>query len=144
MVRVRDAAELQVYVDRVNQPAKAPVVMNHVPTTEEILGLQLQEAGISYTPQYHFNPSNQNQRVDFGILRPDDLAGKPFLLIEVDGNGTKGHTGAHRSVKGYEADRERDFEMLMLGFTVLRVTTRQVMRGRAIIWIQELVKKAGA
>lgn len=105
--------------------------LDHVPSPQEILALQLREAGISYTPEYCFHPDRE-YRADFLIIGER-------LLVEVDGNGRNGHPGSHRSVKGYEYDRERDAAALLLNYTVLRVTPRHVLNMQAVHWIQRLI-----
>ena len=60
------------------------------------------------------------------------------LIVEVDG-GAYVH-GRHTTGAGYEKDRERDAEAMMLGYRVLRVTPKQVTSGIALKWIEALLK----
>lgn len=117
---------------------RSKVKLDRIPTTEELLGLQLREAGISYTPQYLFHPRRQ-YRADFGIPYDTGLVGRPWLLVEINGNGMGGHPGAHRSLKGYEDDCEREVEAMLLGYVVLRVVPRHVFSMKAISWIKRLL-----
>lgn len=112
-------------------------VMNHVPSAAEVLALQLREAGVSLLyDSFEFHPARK-YRADIAIP-----ALSPWLIVEVDGNGSGSHPGAHRSLAGYERDRERDFEAISLGYTVLRVTPRLVLSGVALQRVLTLVQKA--
>jgi very-short-patch-repair endonuclease len=62
----------------------------------------------------------------------------PTLIVEVDG-GAYIH-GRHTTGRGYEDDRERDAEAMMMGYRVLRVTPKQVTSGQALAWIEALLK----
>lgn len=100
---------------------------------QDLLGFQLTVAGVRYESEYHWDTKTK-RRADFALMA---VSGQVWL-VEVDGglfvNG--GHTrGAAR-----ERDYERDAEAMMLGFRVLRVSPRQVKQGKALLWIQKLLK----
>lgn len=136
MVRVKDDAELELYIKRTTQPAKKQPVMDHVPGPAEVLALQLKDVGVTFLyDSFHFHPS-RNYRADFAIPQK-----KPWLIIECDGGTFMKGGGGHNRGKDYENDRERDAEALLLGFTVLRVTPRQILEGKAISWITQLYNK---
>jgi hypothetical protein len=68
-----------------------------------------------------------------------DLAFKIAKLgVEVDGGGFV--QGRHSRGMGMERDTEKFAEAMVLGWRVLRVTTKQVRCGQAIAWIQKLLK----
>jgi very-short-patch-repair endonuclease len=99
---------------------------------QQLMAMQLAASGIKFRPQYTWHTSRKFS-ADFVVGNYGNL------IVEVDGglfiNG--GHTrGARR-----EYDYERDAEAMMLGFRVLRVSPRQVKQGKAIQWIQELLKQ---
>jgi len=62
----------------------------------------------------------------------------PPLLVEVEGGSMM--NGRHNRAQGFEDDCEKYNEALMLGYAVLRVTSRQVRNMKAIRWIIKLTK----
>ena len=60
------------------------------------------------------------------------------LIVEVDGGSWV--AGRHTRGAGFEADRERDAEALCMGYRVLRVTPKQIKDGKALAWIERLLK----
>jgi very-short-patch-repair endonuclease len=67
------------------------------------------------------------------------------LIVEVDGGiyaAGRGKVGPGRHTRGsgLEADHERDAEALCLGYRVLRVTPKQITDGKALGWIERLLK----
>lgn len=130
-LRFDSMASLHAWAKRRTKPHA--MTLDHVPSAQEVLSLMLRDAGIPHLyDTFQFHPRRE--------WRADIAIGSPvWLIVEIDGNGTNGHPGAHRSFKGYEDDRERDAEALMLGYHVLRVTPRQVLNGRALLWVQKLL-----
>jgi very-short-patch-repair endonuclease len=59
-----------------------------------------------------------------GRIRPDLLWTEARLIVELDGKV------AHEGDLTFESDRERDAELLALGYRVMRITYRQFMRDR--------------
>jgi len=51
--------------------------------------------------------------------------------------------GGHSTGKGYENDREKDFEAQMLGWIIIRVSAAMVRDGRAIKFIGRALKERG-
>jgi len=80
--------------------------------------------------EYKFHPS---RRWRFDYAWPEKS-----LALEVDGGGFVG--GRHSRGTGIEKDCEKFNEAAVLGWTVLRVTPRQVSDGRALAWVQEILK----
>lgn len=56
------------------------------------------------------------------------------LAVEVDGGGWI--AGRHSRGGGLEDDCEKFFEAAILGWTVVRVTPKQVKNGQAVEWIR--------
>lgn len=56
------------------------------------------------------------------------------LAVEVEGGVWR--NGAHSRGKGFTEDCEKYAEALILGWSVLRVTTDQVKSGQALQWIE--------
>lgn len=69
--------------------------------------------------------------------RADYLWREPKLIVEVDGGVFV--AGRHSRGAGVEQDVEKFAEAMLLGYRVLRVTTRHVRDGRAIRWIEQLL-----
>ena len=92
--------------------------------------------------QYQFSPTRR--------FRADFAWPKYMIILEIDG-GTysrrarkcpvcgRAPTGAHNTPSGYESDRERDAHAAILGWTVIRVTTRMVQDGRMVDIIKQLL-----
>lgn len=110
------------------------VKLDHVPSIQEILALQLAERGVEIQTEYPFHPRRK--------YKADIYVPSHRLIVEVDGGGAQ--HGRHHRNQGYEDDRERDWLALMLGFTVLRVTTRQVLTNRAIDMVMQLLEQRGS
>jgi very-short-patch-repair endonuclease len=62
------------------------------------------------------------------------------LAVEVEGGVFI--QGRHSRGIGLEADAEKYAEAAILGWTVLRVTPRQVKNGQAIQWVQRWLARA--
>ena len=82
------------------------------------------------TPEYRFHPVRK-WRFDLAFV-PDRIA------IEIDGGVFV--QGRHSRGAGVESDCEKYAEAMLLGWRVLRVTPRMVKDGRAVTWIQQLLK----
>jgi very-short-patch-repair endonuclease len=80
--------------------------------------------------EYRFHPTRK-WRFDF--CWPEQ-----GLALEVDGGGFL--QGRHSRGAGMEKDAEKFNEALVLGWKVLRVTPRHVSDGRALAWVQEMLK----
>lgn len=59
------------------------------------------------------------------------------LAVEVDGGGFV--NGRHSRGLGIEKDAEKFAEAACLGWTVIRVTPRQVQNGQAVKWVTQLL-----
>ena len=62
---------------------------------------------------------------------------RPLLAVEVDGGGFV--QGRHSRGAGLEKDAEKFAEAAILGWTVIRVTPKQVQSGQALAWIERLL-----
>jgi very-short-patch-repair endonuclease len=80
--------------------------------------------------EYRFHPVRK-WRFDFAYV-PQRIA------IEVDG-GVFVH-GRHSRGVGVENDCEKYAEALVLGWRVLRITPRMIRDGRAVQWVERLLK----
>ena len=63
-----------------------------------------------------------------------------MLAVEVDGY-VYGGRGGHQNPAGFERDREKDAEAMMLGWRVLRVTPKMLNDGRAFNYIEAMTKR---
>lgn len=90
---------------------------------------QLRAAGITgWEREYEFHPTRKWR---FDIAFP-----LYWLAVEVDG-GTWS-AGRHVQSDGYENDCEKIAEAMVLGWSVLRVTSKQVRNWKALGWIEKL------
>lgn len=87
---------------------------------EETLALHLRAAGISFRREYRFHP-DRRWRFDF-------LIGE-WLAVEVE--GAPG-SGRHTTYKGFTADCEKYNAAALMGFRLLRFTSKQVQSGYAL------------
>lgn len=62
------------------------------------------------------------------------------LAVEIDGGVFV--QGRHSRGAGVEKDAEKYAEAMVLGWRVLRVTPRHVRDGRAVGWIEKLIREA--
>lgn len=91
---------------------------------EELLAFQLRAEGLDgFVRQYRFCPGRL-WRADFA------WTGAARLLVEVQGGVYA--RGRHTRGAGYEADRLRQNEAVLLGWRVLEFTPRHVQSGRAV------------
>lgn len=82
--------------------------------------------------EYRFHPIRK-WRFDFAYV-PERLA------IEVDGGVFV--QGRHSRGSGVEGDCEKYAEALLLGWRVLRITPRMVKDGRAVYWVEQLLRRS--
>lgn len=116
--------------------------------SKKLLEHKLKEAGLSsYVTEHCFHPVRKWQ-LDYSW--PDVM-----VALEFDG-GTFARKGAkmcplckqipkggHSTGKGYENDREKDFEAQMLGWIIIRVSAAMVRDGRAIKFIERALQERG-
>jgi len=116
--------------------------------SKELLTQKLKEASLSsYVTEHRFHPVRKWQ-LDYSW--PDVK-----VALEFDG-GTFARKGAkkcplckqipkggHSTGKGYENDREKDFEAQMLGWIIIRVSAAMVRDGRAIDFLQRALGERG-
>lgn len=97
---------------------------------ETVLATHLRVCKISFEQEYKFHPKRK--------WRADFLITGTKILVEVEGGIWSG--GRHTRSKGYLGDMEKYNSASMMGFTVLRFCTEQVMSGIAIQQIEILMK----
>jgi len=88
--------------------------------------LPLPSRNVSWHPRRRY-------RSEFVYTDPRDM-----LIIEVDG-GIWLPKGGHTTGKGYERDRMRDAEAILLGYTILRFTPGMIERGEAVTYIERVL-----
>lgn len=71
-----------------------------------------------------------------------------MLAVEVEGliysnKGDNALTGRHVSVSGFAADLCKYNELTLLGFRLLRVTSKQARDGSALRWIERALTRKG-
>lgn len=97
---------------------------------EEVLDFQLRASKIHFKRQVKFHPLRK-WRADFII--------EDRLLVEVEG-GLYIHGGHNRGAM-IEDTMEKLAEASMMGYFPLRVSTRYVKNGKALQWIEKLLKQ---
>ncbi len=91
---------------------------------------QLDQSDVpKYTTEHVFSPP---RRWRFDIAWPEHM-----LALEIEG-GTS-NRGRHTRPVGYEKDCEKYNNAILLGWRVLRVTSRQVTEGSALSWVQKAI-----
>ena len=97
---------------------------------EMTMKAQLDQAAVpTYITEHVFSPP---RRWRFDIAWPTFM-----LALEIEG-GTS-NRGRHNRPVGYEKDCEKYNNAILLGWRVLRVTSRQVMEGEALAWVQKAI-----
>lgn len=101
---------------------------------EDYLELQIEEAGLPKpTREYKFL---KTRRFRFDFAWPS-----LGFACEVDGNIY--HKSRHTSGSGYTKDCEKFALAAIEGYKVIRVTSGQINKGDAIMWIKEYFKRQG-
>jgi len=93
----------------------------------DILAQQVRYAGLPMSVREHKFHATRKWRFD--LCWPGY-----WLAVEVDGGGFM--SGRHSRGTGMEKDAEKFAEAAIAGWTVLRVTPRQVTSGTALGWIE--------
>lgn len=96
----------------------------------DMLEWQLQAGHIRYEKEFKFHPKRR-WRADFYLPTP---YGKAPVLVEVEGGVYSG--GRHTRGLGYENDVEKYNEATLLGYMLIRCTTKHVRSGQAYAWIE--------
>jgi very-short-patch-repair endonuclease len=100
---------------------------------EQLLAVQLEQAGIPYEQEYRFAPPRR-WRADFVVDHPNVNSGIRSVLVEIDGGAFI--AGRHSRGTGVEKDAEKQSAAAILGYRVIRVTPAQDNDGRALSWIK--------
>jgi very-short-patch-repair endonuclease len=82
-------------------------------------------------PEYSFHPTRR-WRFDFAW---------PFVKLAVEIEGGVYAQGRHTRGAGFEADCVKYAEAVLLGWRVLRFTTRQVESGMAIEYVEQILRE---
>ncbi len=94
-----------------------------------IMQLNAEKIG-GWCREYQFHPTRK-WRADFAWIGA-------MLLVEIE--GAVYVQGRHSRGAGMEADCEKYSEAACLGFKVIRVTTRMVKNGKALDYIQRILR----
>lgn len=101
-------------------------------TAEDLLELQLRDRNFAgWIREHRFHPVRK-WRFDFAheALK---------LAVEIEGFAPGGKAGRHQRIGGFSADAEKYAEATILGWRLIRCTTRQVKTGEAIEWIRRAI-----
>ena len=103
---------------------------------EEILWMWLgAEMPGEWIREYQFHPKRK-WRFDFALP-------SMRLAVEVDGMLYGDKKGGHQTPAGFERDREKDAEGMIMGWQILRVTPKMLRDGSAYVYIRELTHTGG-
>ena len=96
---------------------------------QEELKRQIRGVGLPMPlEQYKFHPDREYQA---------DFFYEKGLIVECDGGSWMDKSG-HTSGQGYEKDRIRDAEALLLGFITLRLTGNMIKSGVGIVYLERI------
>lgn len=99
----------------------------------EELVFQCKAAGLPEPwPEFRFH---MTRRWRFDLAWEDQR-----VAVEVDGGVYLPGGSRHTRGAGYERDCEKLNEAATLGYRVLRVTPRHIREGKALAWIEQLLK----
>ena len=93
---------------------------------EELLALQIEQAGLPEPKREYHHLRGSKHRLDF--CWPDRMCG-----VEVQGN-------VHRIRERFEADITKRAQGLLQGWRILEVSGKTIRDGRAIEWIKQFLK----
>lgn len=115
--------------------ADPPTRKTRIPRPEIARGLDTQCRAVGLPvgqPEFHFHPTRR--------WRTDRAWPSAKLLVEIDGGAwLSGGGHSHGKGKGFERDRKKDAEALVLGYRVLRVTPTMVKTGEAVHYLARLL-----
>lgn len=111
---------------RADRPAAKPVT---VPTVDwsDYLAEQLRARGVAVQREFQFHPTRK-WRVDVALPAH-------HIAIEVEGLGKGGKAGRHQRADGFAEDCVKYAELVLAGWRLFRVTTRQVRNDHALQWV---------
>lgn len=98
---------------------------------EALFDLQAKALGIELVREYRFHPTRK-WRFDFAMVDKK-------IAIEIEGGIYT--NGRHTRANGFEADCEKYNHAVLLGWHVLRFTSKQIARGEALSIISEFLSK---
>lgn len=98
---------------------------------ERNLELQLKRFNLPFEIEYKFHPMRK-WRFDFAF---------PELKLAIEAEGGIYTNGRHTRANGFEADCEKYNHAVLLGWHVLRFTSKQIARGEALSIIGEFLSK---
>lgn len=99
---------------------------------EEALARKLDEAGlVGYVREYRFAPP---RRFRFDFCWQDQK-----VAVEVDGEAPGGAVGHHGSREMVDRECEKYYLAALLGWRVIRVTSRLIEGGQAVAWLRALL-----
>jgi hypothetical protein len=112
-----------------------PARKTRIPHPELARGLDTQCKALGLPigmPEFQFHPTRK--------WRADRAWPAQKLLVEIDGGGwLPGGADSHGKGRGFERDRRKDAEALLLGYRTLRLTPKMVKSGEGIRYIAQLL-----
>lgn len=95
----------------------------------DLLAFQLTAVGLTDWKREHVFHPTRKWRLDLSF--PGQLLG-----VEVEGFASGGKAGRHQRIGGFTSDCEKYAELAIMGWRLIRCTTRQVKSGEALQWIE--------
>jgi very-short-patch-repair endonuclease len=106
---------------------RGPAAHKKVSEIEALMDEQLRDYGLPPYERQHAPLEDRKFRIDFAW--PDRMIG-----LEVDG-------AVHRIKGSFKQSFERNYQLMLLGWTVLHVGGDEVRKGIAIQWIQNILTR---
>lgn len=95
----------------------------------DLLAFQLTAVGLTdWRREFCFHPERK-WRLD--LCFPEQRLG-----VEIEGFAAGGKAGRHQRLGGFSADCHKYSELAIMGWRLIRCTTRQVKSGEALQWIE--------
>lgn len=106
-------------------------------TANILLDKHLKELGLEFEHEWRIT-EKRRWRADYAIT--NRMKNGQMILLEIEGGIWS--RGRHTRGKGYQADLNKYNCAAMAGYSVLRFSTEDVMRGRARAFLKEHLKGA--
>lgn len=121
----------------------------NLPTKKKSIEQQIEEAGLPEPEAEYYFAKNIGRRWRFDLAFPEwrvavEVDGGTFGRMVLGADGKRYRIGGrHNSGKGLESDAEKYTEAQLQGWTVVKVTTRQVRDKQAITPIRRALVAKG-
>lgn len=126
-LRARNLDELPGFL-RIGRPKRPKIARRRIDHADT-LGMMLTTAGFVGFEREHLFHDTRKWRLD--VAFPEHK-----LAVEVEGFAMGGRPGRHQRPAGFGNDCQKYAELAILGWRLIRCTSRQVKSGEAVEWIR--------